>query len=140
MALLQHRRWATRHLLVAWCAYWLVLVVAVLGRPALLTWQLSRDPGSHGAVSANITNDVLALVVTQSGATRWAGSASFLAIALWLAVPPLLLFVAWWRGRPARAADPRADSLGGSARPALGGESGVGPGAARGRSERVRPE
>lgn len=140
MARLPRRRWATRHLVVAWCAYWLVLVVAVLGRPALLTWRLSHDAGSHGGASASITNDVVALTVTQRGATRWAGSASFLAIALWLAVPPLLLFVAWWRGRPARAADPRADSLGGGDRPALGGGSGLGPREARGRSARVRPE
>ena len=133
------RRWTPGHLLFAWCAYWLTLVLAALGRPALLAWGL-QAPGRHGSVSASFSNDVLSLTVTENGATRWAGGAPFLVVALWLAVPPLLLFVAWWLARPARRAPQHAVSLGAAAPPGLGDGSGLGAGAVRGRSERVRPE
>lgn len=143
MAHLPGRRAATRSLVLAWCGYWLALAVAALGRPALLAWRLTHDAGRHGSVTVNATNDVVALTVTEHGATAWAGRASFLTIALWLVVPPLVLFVVllvtWRRGRPGRAADARLDHDDG-ARPVLGGGRAFGAGADRAPSERVRPE
>ncbi|GJG87472.1 hypothetical protein tb265_26530 [Gemmatimonadetes bacterium T265] len=140
------RRWAPRHLLLAWCGYWLALVVAVLGLPAFMVWRLTHDPGRHGGVQAGLTNDVVALTVTENGAVRWAGSTTLLVIALWFALPPLLLFVAWWRARPVHDAHPPAGTAGERAAPLLGGARvpGSAAGPARttpvGGSERVRSE
>ena len=97
-------RWRPRHLLLAWLAYWLVLLVTIM-RPALVNVIAGiSSPGGHGSISANMSDGVVSLIVKADAAT-WTGSASLTSIALWIAGPPLLLFAIWMatRTRPAAA-------------------------------------
>jgi hypothetical protein len=69
------RAWSARHLFASWLVYWAVLLAVVAGRPLWRYWQLQRGD-SHGTVSLT-----------------YAGSMS--AVALWIAGPPLILFLVW---------------------------------------------
>ena len=97
-------RWRPRHLLLAWVAYWLVLLVTLL-RPALLhVLTAVSAPDGHGTINASVTDGMFNLAV-KSDAVAWSGSASFTSIALWIAGPPLLLWAIWvaTRSRPVAA-------------------------------------
>ena len=92
-------RWRPRHLFLSWAAYW-ILLLGVAVAPALpAIWRATR-PNAHGEISASVTNGVLTAVVKQAGATTWTGSISFLAAALWVAIPPLVLWALWLGTRP----------------------------------------
>ena len=101
------RRWGASQLLLAWIAYWLVLIGVTLGRGLLLAWQLSR-PGVHGRVTAGFDDGVLRFTVENGARAVWTGAASVSTVALWLAGPPLLLWLVWLVLRPRRG-DSRAD-------------------------------
>ncbi|HEU4629769.1 MAG TPA: hypothetical protein VFS08_08475 [Gemmatimonadaceae bacterium] len=88
-------RWRPRHLLLAWGGYWLTLALVVLGRPALLGWRLTHGSDTHGTISAGFENAVVRLTIVEDGLTRWSGSTHLLTMALWLTVPPLLLWLVW---------------------------------------------
>jgi hypothetical protein len=91
-------RWRPRHLLLAWAAYWLVLL-AVVTRPVLgLALAALTGPQGHGSIGVSMDNTVLKLSV-KSDALAYTGSASMLSIALWIAGPPLLLWVIWMATR-----------------------------------------
>jgi hypothetical protein len=70
------RQWRARHLFGGWVAYWIALLAVTAWRPLLEYWRISRSPTGHGSVA-----------YTYSG--------GMLALALWIAGPPLLLFVVW---------------------------------------------
>jgi hypothetical protein len=70
------RQWRARHLFWSWGAYWLALLGVVAWRPLLEYWRITRSPTGHGTV-------------------RYVYSGDMLAMALWIAGPPLVLFVAW---------------------------------------------
>jgi hypothetical protein len=105
-------RWKPRHLLLAWIAYWVALVAVTLGPALIAIWRVSQGPENTGTVSASVTNAVATLTVTERGATIWAGTAHLLAVALWVAVPPLVLWGIWIaarsRMRPVPAGRPHA--------------------------------
>ena len=97
-------RWQPRHLLLAWAAYWLVLVASV-ARPAL--WAAIRAlsaPDGHGTMSASMDSGMLTFKVSTD-ALVYTGSASLTSIALWIAGPPLVLWMLWLatRTRPMAA-------------------------------------
>lgn len=98
-------RWRPQHLLLAWIAYWIGLVFVTLGPAMPAIWRATHESGRHGEVSANVGNTVAALTVRQMGQTTWTGSAHLLSIALWFALPPLVLWVVWVarRSRPRQA-------------------------------------
>lgn len=60
-------------------------------------------------MSANYGDGSLHLVVNSNGTTLWSGTANVVTIALWLSVPPLLLWLAWVVARPARQSNALAD-------------------------------
>ena len=64
----------------------------------------------QGNISIGFNGATLHAAVTESGAQSWAGSTSFLALALWIAGPPLALWAAWMfanaRGRGAESPAP----------------------------------
>ena len=101
------RRWRPGHLLLAWIVYWLALVGVTLGPALALAWRLSR-PGMHGRVSAGFDDRMLHLTVENGLRTVWTGAASVSTVALWLAGPPLLLWIVWLVLQPRRG-DSRAD-------------------------------
>ncbi len=57
-------------------AYWIALLAVVAWRPLVEYWRISRSPTGHGSVGFG-----------YSGGT--------LPLALWIAGPPLVLFVLW---------------------------------------------
>jgi hypothetical protein len=87
------RRWQPRHLFGSWVAYWIALLAVVFWRPLYQLWRASRGPATHATVG-----------FTYSG--------SALALALWIAGPPLLLFLLWVATRPRdRAPFPERDRV-----------------------------
>jgi threonine/homoserine/homoserine lactone efflux protein len=53
---------------------------------------------------------LFSLVVKGGEATIWSGSAQASSMVLWIAGPPLLLWLAWLATRPARRADVAPDT------------------------------
>ncbi len=96
-------------LLLTWCAYWLALALWGLGPVLPTLWRITR-PGVHGTVSASIDDGIARLAVVRDAATVWTGQIGVGELALWIGVPPLLLWALWLRARgagrrPLRAAD-----------------------------------
>jgi hypothetical protein len=79
-ALMWIRDWTSRHLVISWLVYWAGLVAVVAGRPLLEYLRLQTTDG-HGEVGFSY-------------------SGSLFTLALWIAGPPLLLFLAWLTMRP----------------------------------------
>jgi hypothetical protein len=95
-------QWKPRHLLAAWSAYWAGLVLVTLGPAAVAILRVTVPEGAKGSVSANVGDAGFQLVVKSGEATSWLGQASIASVALWLAAPPLLLWLAWLATRPRR--------------------------------------
>lgn len=70
------REWRATHLVRSWVGYWIVLLAAVAWRPLLDYWRISRSPSGHGSVNVTYAGGMLPLV-------------------LWIAGPPLLVFLLW---------------------------------------------
>jgi hypothetical protein len=81
-------------LFLAWCAYWTGLVLVTLWPAIAAGWRMSR-PGRHGSASAGFSDGVLTATISDAGQTMWSGSISFLMLSLLVAIPPLLLWLAW---------------------------------------------
>lgn len=111
MKLLELRHWKPRHLLAAWSAYWAGLMLVTLGPAALAILRVTVPNGAKGSVSANFGDAGLQLVVKSGEVTTWFGQASVGSVALWLAAPPLLLWLAWLATRPARRHEAEPDTM-----------------------------
>ena len=96
------RRWRAKHLLLAWGAYWIVLVIVSLRSALAAAARALRAPDGLGSISASVDNGMANLHVTANGQT-WTGSTSLTAMALWLAGPPLVLWLVWFVTRRAPA-------------------------------------
>jgi hypothetical protein len=107
MSLFSLSRWRPVHLLASWVAYWVALLLVTLG-PAIPAVLRATRSGGHGEVSANFGNGVLSFVVKEAGRTTFSGSVPMLTAALWLAVPPLVIWTLWLyaRGTEARTRKP----------------------------------
>ena len=104
------RRWQAKHLLLAWSAYWIVLAaVSLRGAIAAASRALAAEQGK-GSMSASIDNGMLTLHAAGNGST-WSGSASLTSIALWIAGPPLILWLVWLvtRRSPSTMSDAERD-------------------------------
>lgn len=97
-------RWRPYHLLLAWASYWVLLLIAALGPalPAIL--RATRGEGNHGEINASFGDAGFSFVVKEMGRVTWSGSIHLLPAALWVALPPLVLWMLWLRARsrPAR--------------------------------------
>ena len=95
-------RRSMRSLYGACAAYWAALPVAALWTPATTFLRLrDRMPG-RAALTLNLAGDEgIALQLTADAASVWSGAISYLALAGWLAGPPLVLWAVWlwWAGR-----------------------------------------
>jgi hypothetical protein len=89
------RRWRPRHLFLAWLGYWTGLVLITLGPAIAAILRMSRDPNSHGSVSAQFANGVISMTVSQAATPTYTGSASLLSLVLLAGVPPLIIWLVW---------------------------------------------
>ena len=87
-------RWRFRELVFGWIAYWVAAAVVFLGPPALAIFEATRAKGPS-RVEAGAGDAGLNLHVFDEGVQTYAGSASFAAIALIVAGPPLLMWGVW---------------------------------------------
>ena len=102
------RRWQAKHLLLAWAAYWILLVLVVL-RPAIaMVLRALNAPKGLGSINAGVADGMATLTVVASGVT-WSGTSSLTSLALWIAGPPLLLWLVWLVTRRAPAPAPEAE-------------------------------
>jgi hypothetical protein len=97
------RDWSPRKLVIAWVGYWLALVVVGLGPAVPAIWRATHADKGQGNISFGFGSGGFNLVVSVGGSEIWNGSISLLALALWIGVPPLVLWVAWLTQRPSIA-------------------------------------
>jgi hypothetical protein len=116
------RRWKPGQLLLGWATYWVGLVGTTLGPAIGASWRATRLPEGHGSIEAGFANGTIHYTVVEDGVKTWTGATSMTTALLWLAVPPLVLWVAWLivRDRP----DAKAASLVSSDAAALSAGSG----------------
>ena len=91
-------RWRPYQLLLAWIAYWVLLLAVTLG-PALPAILRATREGGHGEINASFGDAIMSFTVKEAGQITWTGSAHFLTATLWIALPPLALWVLWLRAR-----------------------------------------
>jgi hypothetical protein len=90
-------------LLGAWAAYWVALGAVTLAPFARWVWDLTRIPGEHGTASLSMGDAGLTLTALKDGVVVYTGVAPLTEVALWIAGPPLALWLAWIVLRPSRA-------------------------------------
>jgi len=98
MGLFSLSRWRPVHLFGGWVAYWFALLLVAVG-PAIPAILRATAPTAHGEINASFGDAVFSLTVKQSGQITWSGSVHALTAALWIGVPPLILFLLWLRAR-----------------------------------------
>jgi hypothetical protein len=97
---LSFHRWPPRHLLLAWIAYWVGLVLLALSPAIIAAWRMSQQPDGHGSANVSFANGTLTADIVEAGHATWAGSIAILTLGLLVAVPPLLLWLVWLAGSP----------------------------------------
>ncbi|MEO8336172.1 MAG: hypothetical protein ABI664_14430 [bacterium] len=95
-------QWKPLQLLAAWSTYWAGLFLVTLGPAMLAILRVTVPAGAKGSVSAGFGDSAFNLIVKSGDATVWSGTAQAVAITLWIAAPPLLLWLGWLAARPAR--------------------------------------
>ena len=99
MRLFSLPHWRPIHLLLAWGVYWTALLIVTLGPAVPAVLRATGSEGRHGEINAAFGNAVLNLTVKEMGQITWTGSVHLFTAALWIGVPPLLLWVLWLRAR-----------------------------------------
>lgn len=89
------RRWKPGQLLLGWVAYWAGLVGVTLSPAIAASWRATRLPEGHGNISAAFGNSTLSYTVIEDGVKTFAGSTSMTTALLWVAGPPLVLWLIW---------------------------------------------
>ena len=87
-------RWKVRHLVASWVAYWTVLAAATLPPAARALLKVSRD-GAHGSANVAVGDAGLHASITLAGVTVWDATIAVSTLVLWIAGPPLLLWLSW---------------------------------------------
>jgi hypothetical protein len=90
-------QWKPRKLFAAWGLYWIGLIGVTLGRAIEPIMRATSGKNGTGSIGLSFDNSVFVLKVQKFGTTIYTGSADLLTIALWVAVPPLILFLLWLR-------------------------------------------
>jgi hypothetical protein len=93
-------QWRPRELLIAWIAWWVAVPLATLGKAILIIQRIASDHGAQSSISLNGGDAGLSMSIVDAGKTIWTGSVGLLPAVLVMAVPPLLLWLAWLRARP----------------------------------------
>jgi len=98
MSLFNLSRWRPAHLFLAWTTYWLALLIVAIG-PAIPAILRATAKDAHGEINVSFGNSVFSLTVKQAGQLTWSGSSHALAAALWIGIPPLVLWILWLSAR-----------------------------------------
>ena len=91
------RRWRPSQLLLAWSVYWIGLALVTLGPAIAALWRLSQF-AEHGNANVALNNGLLSATIVDGTRTVWSGSITILNLALFVAIPPLLLWLIWLAG------------------------------------------
>ena len=84
-----------RLLLGTWGTYWLLLAAFGLGPLALAVLRATSGPeNAKSSVNASFGDGVLSVNVVNQGTTTYTSSIHFLTLALWIAGPPLVAWLA----------------------------------------------
>lgn len=98
------KRRSVRWLFGTWLAYWMIVALVKLGPPALAVWRATQTSEPNASsVSVNAGSSGFSLAVTVHGQTTWAGSVSFIALAAWIGVVPLAIWLLWLMSARAEA-------------------------------------
>jgi hypothetical protein len=103
MSLFSLSRWRPQHLFLSWVGYWVALLAVTLGPAVPAILRATGSAPGKGEISFNFADGIFSLVVKQAGQVLWTGSVHFLAAALWIAVPPMVLWLLWLRARSGAA-------------------------------------
>ena len=76
-------------------AYWIIVAAAKLSPAAIAIYHATRGPKGSSSVNASFGNGGVTLNVIEKGVTTYNASASLMLIAAWVALPPLIGWVAW---------------------------------------------
>jgi hypothetical protein len=101
MSLLSLSRWRPAHLFLSWAIYWIALLAVTIG-PAIPPIIRATAPNAKGQISASFGDSGVSLIVKEFERVTWSGSVHLLTAALWLAVPPLVLWALWMMARGAQ--------------------------------------
>lgn len=105
-------RWRPGRILLAWCAYWLVLVLTFIGPGLPAFWRVTR-PDAKGSFSADFGDQGFQITVKQANETVWSNGASGMAMLLWIALPPIILLgLVMWAQRRRKASSPDTERAG----------------------------
>jgi hypothetical protein len=96
------RRLGVGHLLGSWALYWVGLAGITLAPFARWLWDLSQVPGQHGSANLSIGDAGVTLTALKDNVTVYSAVAPLSQVALWITVPPLLLWLVWLALRPSR--------------------------------------
>jgi hypothetical protein len=89
-------------LLGAWAGYWVALGAVTLAPFLKWVWDVNRIPGQHGSASLSVGDAGATLTALTDGVTVYTGVAPLPDVALWIAGPPLVLWLLWLVLRPSR--------------------------------------
>lgn len=119
---MRKKTWSVGALVAGWAGYWATLAAVALTPPVALLMKLSKAPPNTSDAAFSFGNTAITATIHSQGQEVWALHTTPLAVALWIAGPPLAMWALWmWRRGHER------DSAAASA-PALGGsETGMSP-------------
>ena len=86
--------WRPKHLVVSWVAYWIGAAAIKLGPAIETAWHVTRD-GSHGTISGGFGDQGFRLTMLEGTKTVFDQTVGTGILALWIAGPPLLLWLVW---------------------------------------------
>jgi hypothetical protein len=89
------RRWKPGQLLLGWVTYWAGLIGVTMSPAIAAAWRATRLPEGHGTITAGFDDSRINFTVIEDGVKTFVGSTSMTTAILWLAGPPLVLWLIW---------------------------------------------
>jgi hypothetical protein len=96
------KRWGVGSLIGAWASYWVALAGVSLAPFWKWVWEITQLPGEHGSAAVQAGDAGVTITAIKDGVTVYTGVAPFTDLALWIAGPPLVLWLVWLVLRPSR--------------------------------------
>lgn len=98
------KRRSVRWLFGTWLAYWASLALVKLGPAAMALWRATQSSDPNAASASVSGGDAgVSLIIAMHGQTTWSGTISFIALAAWIGVVPLAIWLFWFASTRAEA-------------------------------------